>query len=168
MSGSFCPNCGAKVDVSLSDTCPNCGVGVGGSSRVNSRTRGYSDEFKYAGFWTRFGAHIIDGLVLLIPYMLIIAIFGDSVGLLMSILLCWAYFAYLESSEKQATFGKQALGLIVTDLDGNRLDFTKATIRYFSKLVFGGILLIGYILIGFTEKKQGLHDMIAGTYVVHR
>ena len=117
-------------------------------------SRGHSSEFNYAGFWTRFGAYIIDALVLLIPYFVIVAIFGDFMGLLVVILLYWAYFAYLESSEKQATFGKQALGLIVTDHDGNRLDFTKATIRYFSKLIFGGIFLIGYILIGFTEKKQ--------------
>lgn len=131
-------------------------------------SRGHSDEFKYAGFWTRFGAYIIDMLVLLIPYLIIVAITGDFVGLLLAILLFWAYFAYFESSEKQATLGKQALGLMVIDLNGNRLDFTKATIRYFSKLIFGGILLIGYILIGFTEKKQGLHDMIAGTFVIHK
>jgi uncharacterized RDD family membrane protein YckC len=93
---------------------------------------------------------------------------GDFVGLLLAILLFWAYFAYFESSEKQATLGKQALGLMVIDLNGNRLDFTKATIRYFSKLIFGGILLIGYILIGFTEKKQGLHDHDCRNFVLHK
>ncbi|MBP7144780.1 MAG: RDD family protein [Methanoculleus sp.] len=60
------------------------------------------------------------------------------------------------------------MGLIVTDLDGNRLDVTKATIRYVAKRIFGGILRTGYILIGFTEKKQGLHDMIAGTFVIRK
>jgi uncharacterized RDD family membrane protein YckC len=167
MSDYFCPNCGAKVELSLSDTCPNCGEKVSGSPGV-SVSRKYSSEFRYAGFWTRFGAYIIDMLILVIPYLVIVAIFGESGASLLILLIAWVYFAYLESSEKQATFGKQALGLIVIDVDGNRLDFTKATIRYICKLIFGGLLLVGYIIIGFTEKKQGLHDMIVGTYVIQK
>jgi uncharacterized RDD family membrane protein YckC len=167
MSDYFCPNCGAKVELSLSDACPNCGEKVSGSSGM-SVSRRYSGEFRYAGFWTRFGAYIIDMLILVIPYLVIAAIFGESGASLLILLVAWVYFAYLESSEKQATFGKQALGLIVIDVDGNRLDFIKATIRYICKLIFGGLLLVGYIIIGFTEKKQGLHDMIVGTYVIQK
>lgn len=73
-----------------------------------------------------------------------------------------------ESSPKQATLGKQALGIYVTDLDGNQITFLKATLRYFAKILSTLILFIGYIMVAFTEKRQGLHDMIAGTLVLKR
>ncbi len=82
------------------------------------------------------------------------------------IVIYWLYFALMESSAKQATIGKMALGLKVINKDGSRMNFGQATLRYFGKLVSTAILLIGYIIAGFTEKKQALHDMIAGTYVV--
>jgi uncharacterized RDD family membrane protein YckC len=80
----------------------------------------------------------------------------------------WLYFALMESSSKQATLGKMALSIIVTDLNGNRLSFGRATGRYFGKIISGAILMIGYIMAGFTEKKQALHDIIAGCLVVNR
>ena len=79
----------------------------------------------------------------------------------------WLYFAYLESGEKQATWGKQALGLYVTDLTGQRITFGRATGRFFAKFVTGLIPLgIGFIMAGFTERRQALHDMIASTLVL--
>jgi uncharacterized RDD family membrane protein YckC len=84
-----------------------------------------------------------------------------AVGVVIQLL----YFAYFESSEKQATFGKQALGLIVTDTNGDRITFVKGIVRYLAKIVSGLTLLIGYLIQPFTEKKQALHDMIAGTLV---
>jgi uncharacterized RDD family membrane protein YckC len=79
----------------------------------------------------------------------------------------WLYFAYLESGEKQATWGKQALGIYVTDLAGQRITFGRATGRFFSKIVTGLIPLgIGFIMAGFTERRQALHDMIASTLVL--
>ena len=81
----------------------------------------------------------------------------------------WLYFAYLESGEKQATWGKQMLGLYVTDLSGNRMTFARASGRFFAKIVSGLIPLgIGYIMAGFTERKQALHDMIASCLVLRR
>lgn len=77
----------------------------------------------------------------------------------------WIYEAGLESSSKQATLGKMALGLRVTDKYGRRITFARASGRYFSKLL-SRILMIGYIMAGFTARKQALHDMIAGTLVV--
>ena len=77
----------------------------------------------------------------------------------------WIYEAGLESSSKQATLGKMAMGLKVTDLVGRRISFARATGRHFAKILSGMILLIGYIMAGFTERKQALHDMIAGTLV---
>ena len=74
----------------------------------------------------------------------------------------------LESSANQATVGKMALGIQVTDLQGNRISFGRALGRTLAKILSGLILLIGYIMAAFTEKKQGLHDMIAGTLVVKK
>jgi uncharacterized RDD family membrane protein YckC len=81
----------------------------------------------------------------------------------------WLYYALLESSTWQGTVGKKALGLIVTDLDGRRVSFARATGRFFSRLITGLVpLMIGYILAGITAKKQALHDMIAGTLVLRK
>lgn len=76
------------------------------------------------------------------------------------------YFGLMESSAKQATVGKMALGLKVIDKNGGRLSFRTAALRYIGKLVSGAIFMIGFIMAAFTEKKQALHDMIASTYVV--
>lgn len=141
---------------------------------------------QYGGFWRRFVAYIIDAIVLYIVAIPIFMIAG--VGNMMSmdpaaqpeigagfwiaylavIVINWLYFALLESSGKQATLGKMALGMVVTDLDGNRISFGKATGRFFGKLLSGLILLIGYIMAAFTERKQALHDMLAGTLVLKR
>ena len=80
----------------------------------------------------------------------------------------WLYFALMESSVNQATLGKMALGIKVTDLDGNRISFGRATGRYFGKIVSGMILYIGFIMAGFTEKKQALHDIMASCLVVNK
>ena len=78
----------------------------------------------------------------------------------------WLYFALLESSAKQGTLGKMALGIRVTDLDGNRISFGRATGRYFAKFISAIILYIGFIMAAFTAKKQALHDIIASTLVI--
>ncbi len=81
----------------------------------------------------------------------------------------WLYFAYLESGEKQGTWGKQMLGLYVTDLSGNHITFGRASGRFFAKLITRLIPLgIGYIMAGFTERRQALHDMIASCLVLRR
>lgn len=78
------------------------------------------------------------------------------------------YFSIMESSNSQATLGKMAMGIKVTDMQGGRLDFTKAFLRNFCKLISNFTLLIGYIMAGFTEKRQALHDLIAGALVVKK
>ncbi|MBU8877625.1 RDD family protein [Bacillus sp. FJAT-29790] len=79
-----------------------------------------------------------------------------------------AYFAGLHASKWQATVGKKLLGLKVTDLHGNRISFWRAFGRYLAMSFLSGILLIGYIIAAFTEKKQALHDLIAGTIVIKK
>ncbi len=92
-------------------------------------------------------------------------IFGGGVLAALTIGASWLYEALMESSSYQATLGKMIFGMKVTDLYGNRISFGRATGRHFAKWLSGMILCIGYIMVGFTERKQGLHDMLAGTLV---
>ncbi len=99
------------------------------------------------------------------------AFIGSMIGLiiitvLLAIALEWLYFSLMESSKYQATLGKMAVSVKVTDLEGNRICFARATGRYFGKILSGMILMIGYIMAGFTQKKQALHDMLANTLVI--
>lgn len=93
---------------------------------------------------------------------------AGAVATLISTVVGVFYWTLMESSKYQATIGKLALGLRVTDMDGKNLDFVKALIRNLSKIISGLILLIGYIMAAFTEKRQGLHDIIANTLVVKK
>tara|TARA_B100001245_G_C22812239_1_gene391130 strand:- start:219 stop:695 length:477 start_codon:yes stop_codon:yes gene_type:complete len=153
----------------------------------------------YAGFWLRFVAVIIDGLIVgaiqFIIIMPILGLFGINMAMnmddgnmsdeqamatafaamgaagsitIVAGLASILYFTIMEASKFQATFGKLALGLKVTDMNGNPLDFGKALLRNLGKIVSGMILYIGYIMAGFTDKKQALHDMIAGALVVKK
>lgn len=88
---------------------------------------------------------------------------------LLSIVGGWLYFGWTESSTWQATLGKRALGLYVTDMNGQRCSFGRASGRFFAKFITGLIpLAIGYIMAGFTDKKQALHDMIASCLVLRK
>jgi uncharacterized RDD family membrane protein YckC len=78
------------------------------------------------------------------------------------------YYALLESSKTQASLGKMALGIKVTDLNGERISFGKAALRSIGKLLSGYIMCIGYLIAAFTEKKQALHDLIASTLVIKK
>jgi uncharacterized RDD family membrane protein YckC len=80
--------------------------------------------------------------------------------------VAWIYEAWMTSSDRQATVGKIAVGLKVTDLNGQRISFARATGRHFAKILSAMILMIGFIMVAFTERKQGLHDLLAGTLVV--
>jgi uncharacterized RDD family membrane protein YckC len=156
------------------------------------------NEVRYAGFWLRFVAYIIDdlimglaGFLLSIPFIGgiifsaigignnpdssedlvkgIAGILGSVFGLVVVVIvLGWLYYALMESSRNQATLGKMALGLKVTDLEGNQISFARATGRYFGKIISGMIFYIGYILAGLTEKKQALHDMMASCLVIRK
>jgi uncharacterized RDD family membrane protein YckC len=115
----------------------------------------YAGTVQYAGFWLRFVASIIDGFVLVIPN-LILHMFCGPFGFFLSIAVGWLYFALMESSEQQATLGKMALGLRVTDMNGNRISFGHATGRHFAKILSFLTLLVGYMMAGFTPRKQAL------------
>jgi uncharacterized RDD family membrane protein YckC len=90
-------------------------------------------------------------------------------GMFFFVILQWLYFAGMESSARQATFGKSVMSLRVANYEGRRISFGHATGRFFAKIVSGMIpLAIGYIMAAFTEKKQALHDLIAGTLVLRK
>lgn len=93
---------------------------------------------------------------------------GMGIIYVLTIIGSWLYFALMESSAKQATVGKMALGIKVTNEYGERISFGNATGRFFGKIVSGIILYIGFIMAAFTEKKQALHDIIAKTLVVRQ
>jgi uncharacterized RDD family membrane protein YckC len=87
-------------------------------------------------------------------------------AILAMLLISFFYYVLQHKSKHQATFGKRAMDLYVTDMEGQQLTFGKAAIRFLGRIVNSFTMSIGYILILLTEKKQGLHDMIAGTVVL--
>jgi uncharacterized RDD family membrane protein YckC len=158
------------------------------------------DTGVYAGFWLRLVADIVDNILLGIPYsFLAVMIFASAIPVLrglagtqnpnpvliltllgsrillfgvLYLLGTWLYWSLLESSAWQATLGKKALGLYVTDLQGSRVSFGKASGRFFAgrgisfvPSIGGLYYLIDCIMVAFTEKKQALHDMIASCLV---
>ena len=180
----YCTSCGWKND-DQARFCQRCGAALLAASQEPSfqQSIAIAAGVQYAGFWRRFGAALIDGILINIIYIAIYYIcvliglsvaedddwgwtVGFWVGWILAIVLSWIYYAAMESSSKQATLGKMSLGIVVTDLEGRRISFGKATRRYFGKVISAVILYIGFIMIGFTEKKQGLHDMIAQCLVV--
>jgi uncharacterized RDD family membrane protein YckC len=82
--------------------------------------------------------------------------------------ICLLYFAIMESSKAQATLGKMAVGIKVTDMNGDRISFGKGLLRSIGKQISAMIMCIGYLIAAFTEKKQALHDMIASTLVLKK
>ena len=90
------------------------------------------------------------------------------VGDLVMIIVVWLYAALMESSARQATLGKMMIGVVVTDTEGNRLSFGRASARYFAKFVSVITLMIGFIMAAFTKRKQALHDIMAGTLVIRK
>jgi len=135
------------------------------------------EHVAYGGFWIRVVAYIIDGILLTIVCGVVDRLLGinilasdwdhyDPMANVISLVIGWLYFALLESSERGATVGKMVMGLRVVTSDGQRLSFMNATGRYFAKILSAIILCIGFIMVAFTDKKRGLHDIIAGTLVI--
>lgn len=127
----------------------------------------------YASFWRRVLAYLIDTLIyfvmLVIQSFLMVEFLYDRFGDILVIIPLLTYFFYktlMESSKLQATVGKLILKIKVTDLNGDRISFARATGRFFG-MYLSSILCIGYILVFFTEKKQTLHDMLANTLVIN-
>jgi uncharacterized RDD family membrane protein YckC len=174
----FCQKCGTK-NADDANFCQSCG------HSMNNLTHSMTTlTTKYAGFWLRMAAYLLDYVIVFaISFVLAFIVFfaigisgiaDESIQIidaLVNLLLSvgtWLYFAIMESSSIQGTLGKKIVGIKVTDLHGNPISFWRATGRNFSKLFSALIFLVGFMMAGFTEKKQALHDMIAGCLVVKR
>ena len=122
----------------------------------------------YGDFWDRFLASLLDGVILTVCNIPILLMFPEGAGNILSLILGWLYYALQESGSLQATVGKKAMGLKVVDMNGQRISFGKATGRHFGKIISTIILLIGYLMMIWDDKKQTLHDKMANTLVVKR
>lgn len=160
--------------------------------------RAHVTSFDYAGFWQRFGAWVIDLIILMIPSMIAMYALGGleaykhllervqggtdmAVALrdyaqategasVASLVITYFYYTFFEASKWQATPGKLALRLRVTDGQGARITIGRSAARNvvrLSALIFGLIPVICYLAMTWTQRKQGLHDLWAGTYVLN-
>ena len=168
----FCAKCGSQ-QAEDSKFCVQCGASLE-PRREPAVSQG---EMRYAGFWLRVVAYLIDLVVLAIPTWLLARLggpaepisIGEKTGTVTGIyalLFTWFYYALLESSVWQATVGKKALGLLVTDYEGRRISFWRATGRFFGNFLCALTLGIGYLMVGWTKRKQGLHDKLAQCLIV--
>ncbi len=168
-----CPSCG-KSNAAHARFCQACGASlpepVSGETLSPDEIRDdpRPGQREYGGFWVRVVAAIIDWMVvgMATGIMVVVALGMLGSGMTLFVVISWLYEAFLLSSERQATLGKLAMGLVVTDYNDRRLTFGRATGRHFAKYLSGVILWIGYIMVAFTDRKQGLHDMVASTLVV--
>ncbi len=169
---------------SIAATAP---VGAGYSY---AKTMAPPDHLIYAGFWLRVAAYVLDTLLMcavvfvlsfgvgLVSGLVVggadqgalqsVVLIAQFITLMLIVVLCWLYFALMESSTRQATLGKLALGLSVTDRQGQRISFGRATGRFFGKVISGLTFYIGFMMAGWTQRKQALHDIIADTLVVRK
>ena len=188
----FCSKCGATV-WATDAFCPNCATPQNQALAGSTTLPAYAQPTQaaprtYAGFWIRFVAIFIDAIIINVvtsPVWVLNGVFmsrfprdvGSPVAfapiltvlgfaLTISLVVNWLYESLMTSSSRQATVGKMACGLIVTDTNGARLSFLHATGRHFAKFISSFTFLIGYIIAAFTERHQALHDFIAGTYVL--
>ncbi|WP_088008978.1 RDD family protein [Indiicoccus explosivorum] len=154
---------------------------------------------RYAGFWIRVLAAIIDSIILYAPFYILDAVlFYQITGMregeyraaqlnagvfpeditvpdevviysyIGTAVIGILYFGLLTASRWQGTFGKLAVGIKVVGKDGGRIGFFRSVLRYFGYIPAGLLLGFGYLMIALDERKQGLHDKIAGTYVIHK
>lgn len=193
----ICPECGQLLPDGA-EKCASCGEPVKTSSAGASAPEAGVPAIAapavrrsaiYAGFWIRGLAYLLDWLligivsvsVILAPlvavgaipanasYAWFMALNRQTIAIrLLIFMLSWLYFASLESSAWQATVAKKALGLVVTDLQGRRISFTRASYRYLAKLISGTIFYFGFLFATFTPRKQALHDILGKTLVLKR
>ena len=118
----------------------------------------------YAGFWVRLIAGIIDFIILWVIYIILMII--PIIGWIFSLFVSWLYFAIQQSSSKQATLGMRALDIKITDEKQGKISFWRASGNYFVVFFSGLLIFIGFLMIAFTSRKQGLHNFISRTLCI--
>jgi uncharacterized RDD family membrane protein YckC len=186
MAMLVCGRCGSQL-IPQDTSCWKCGHALSGDALGQVQAQIAAEDLertpRYAGFWERVGGSFADDVLLIMvlggAYFLLRfwGIIDVNNSLTRWILLgiavvgVWLYFAGMESSSNQATFGKQFAGSRVTDLDGNRITFGQATVRFIICTVVDripmGIGLVAYLPIAFTQKRQALHDFVTSTVVLN-
>jgi uncharacterized RDD family membrane protein YckC len=165
-----CPECKQSlaidaVNAGFQVQCPVCSHSVTVPNATNPAT---AQAFSYVGLFRRFRAGFVDLAALSISLIILNLTFGDF-GYLETffvITVGWIYFSALLSSSWQATVGMKLLKITLTDKIGGRITFARASVRYFASILSALPYFAGFLIIPFTRKKQGLHDMIAGTFVL--
>ena len=185
-----CQNCGATLSSSLAPA----QAAAPARAYAPAPPVAYAPPSIYGGFWIRFLAHLVDHIILGVvaaplffitvlpsiiriaqqadrdqepsPEMIITIVSSVFVYIALAFVGQWLYEALLTSSSWQGTIGKKVLRLKVVDEAGNRIGFGRATGRFFAKILSSMFMCIGFIMIAFTERKTGLHDMLAGTRVL--
>jgi uncharacterized RDD family membrane protein YckC len=154
------------VGLAASENCPEQSVAAPTWEGV------MSENNQYAGFWARVAAASLD-MAIITLVALALGIAGATVGGIVAMIagivnlfFGLLYGPVLESSARQATIGKQMLGLQVTDIDGNRTSFLRALGRNLAKIISSIPMGIGFLMAAFTGKKQALHDIVASCLVV--
>lgn len=197
---TYCPHCGRRVAgeslilvAGKPTCCASCKDEYIQRQVEGVPLQGGFQRFEYAGFWIRFVAKVIDGLLLSVVSMVFMAIFGGvmagvgagmqdnpeaATGLMIGlfVLIYGGMFAvaigynvlFLGNARFQATPGKMAVGLRVIRADGGRVSYGRATGRFFAEWISQMVLYIGYIIAGFDEEKRALHDHICGTRVIFK
>jgi len=184
--GTFCQKCGAQLAV-MGSPAP---MAAPAPAYYPPQAAVSGTTTRFGGFWIRFLAIIIDGIIIrvavspivailgvmgVLPWLMrgridetdVPAIVGASVAIApIFVIINWLYEAIMTSSTWQATVGKKILGLKVTDEAGNRISFARATGRHFAKIISVMTCFIGFIMAAFTDRKRALHDFIAGTLVI--
>lgn len=174
----YCPTCGCEYRERYT-ICSDCG-----ETLVTERPITVEDKKIFAGFFRRLIAFIIDlvvCMIVIVPiiYILTITVFLEIINrgynpslitlisLIVEVVPLWLYNAFMESSKYEGTLGKIILGIAVVGYQGNRISFMQSTARFFVKLILSSAILgVGFIMIAFTKKHQGLHDISMNTFVI--
>lgn len=186
-----CPNCGRQTYEGAA-RCSQCGEVL--DAEADKKLKEQEELSRYGGFFLRGVAWLIDELLVALPFLLVFGLgfllgidntffydkevtvseakmkieYSPSIPFLaLFIVTWWIYDALMTSSSYQATMGKKLLYLKITDVEGNRLSFLRATGRYFARIA-SWFLGFGILMVAFTKRKRGLHDFLAKTVVVRQ
>jgi len=163
----FCTQCGSRI-IPKAKFCSYCGYSVAGRLLDGKQVPKRIEKeivYPHAGFLLRFWAFLIDLFVIGIPY-LILSSFHEGFRFI-NFLIGVTYFAGMESSALQGTIGKRVIGIVVTNENGQRISFSKALGRFFAKYL-SSFTVIGLLMVGWTKKKQALHDYLAKSIVIKK